>query len=194
MNPLLLPLLLLQAPSPAPWRPVAVSSLGGPAQAQVAQAQAAKGKLAQALMGRLQAEMKAHGPAAAVEVCRSEAPLLAAEVGRSEGLRIGRTSDRLRNPANTGPEWAQPLLATRPAEATFALGPKGELGAILPIRLQASCLACHGESAKLAPGVVDALRKAYPKDQATGYHEGDLRGWFWVEVPAKSPSQNPTQH
>ena len=116
------------------------------------------------------------------------------QVGRSEGLRVGRTSDRLRNPANTGPEWAQPLLATRPAEATFALGPKGELGAILPIRLQASCLACHGESAKLAPGVVDALRKAYPKDQATGYHEGDLRGWFWVEVPAKSPSQNPTQH
>ena len=27
------------------------------------------------------------------------------------------------------------------------------------------------------------LAKEYPADQATGFKENDLRGWFWVEVP-----------
>jgi hypothetical protein len=45
--------------------------------------------------------------------------------------------------------------------------------------------------------VVTAAHAAkYPKDQATGFKEGDLRGWFWVEVPpsastsANLPSKN----
>jgi len=27
------------------------------------------------------------------------------------------------------------------------------------------------------------LAAKYPMDQATGFKEGDLRGWFWIEVP-----------
>ncbi|MEM1451902.1 MAG: hypothetical protein AAF726_11860 [Planctomycetota bacterium] len=33
-------------------------------------------------------------------------------------------------------------------------------------------------------GVGKALARAYPDDLATGYTEGDVRGWFWVEVPS----------
>jgi mono/diheme cytochrome c family protein len=54
----------------------------------------------------------------------------------------------------------------------------------MPITISAQCLACHGARDRLAPGVADALAKLYPKDNATGYDDGDLRGWFWVEVPA----------
>ena len=39
-----------------------------------------------------------------------------------------------------------------------------------------------GEGAGIAADVLDALKKNYPDDQATGFEEGDLRGWFWVEV------------
>jgi hypothetical protein len=29
------------------------------------------------------------------------------------------------------------------------------------------------------------LDELYPHDRAVGYRTGDLRGWFWVEVPKK---------
>jgi hypothetical protein len=32
--------------------------------------------------------------------------------------------------------------------------------------------------------VKEALAEHYPEDQATGFQEGDLRGWFCIEVPA----------
>ena len=47
------------------------------------------------------------------------------------------------------------------------------------------CLQCHGKVDDLAPEVRDVLAKNYPQDRATGFAAGDLRGWFWVEVPAK---------
>jgi len=31
--------------------------------------------------------------------------------------------------------------------------------------------------------VREQLSTHYPDDAATGYQAGDLRGWFWVEVP-----------
>jgi hypothetical protein len=36
--------------------------------------------------------------------------------------------------------------------------------------------------------VRQALLQRYPEDRAIGYAEGDLRGWFWVEVP-KPPAE-----
>jgi len=59
----------------------------------------------------------------------------------------------------------------------------GSLGVVMPIVVGSSCLACHGDPGAMEAVVREAIAKAYPKDQATGYKEGDLRGWFWVEVP-----------
>jgi hypothetical protein len=28
------------------------------------------------------------------------------------------------------------------------------------------------------------LAKTYPGDRATGFAAGELRGWFWLEIPA----------
>jgi hypothetical protein len=36
---------------------------------------------------------------------------------------------------------------------------------------------------RLSPAVREELKERYPADQATGFKDGDLRGWFWVEVP-----------
>ena len=60
----------------------------------------------------------------------------------------------------------------------------GTLGVLTPIQMASSCLTCHGGPEDLGEGVADALAKHYPEDAATGFAEGELRGWFWVESPA----------
>ncbi len=123
------------------------------------------------------------GAAGAIGVCKEQAPKIAQAVAREKGVMIGRTSEKLRNPANAAPSWAASLLADQPADARLAANTDGSLGVTLPIKLAANCLACHGNPDTMDPAVKAAIAAKYPKDQATGFKEGDLRGWFWVEVP-----------
>jgi hypothetical protein len=123
------------------------------------------------------------GPAAAIRVCKDEAPQIAREVGQQYGVSIGRTSFRLRNPNNTPPEWAIAMIEQRVEEPQFVELANNQLGALLPIKLQPVCLMCHGPAEQLGDDVRSELAKQYPDDQATGFADGDLRGWFWVEVP-----------
>ena len=125
------------------------------------------------------------GPANAIDVCRLEAPALADEHS-AEGVKMGRSSHRLRNPANSGPVWVQEVIEawlTEPADRTPRTRSldAGREGYVEPILTQALCLACHGSS--LDPAVSAALASHYPDDQATGFEAGDLRGVFWVEYP-----------
>jgi len=125
----------------------------------------------------------AAGPAAAIDACRGEAPRLA-EKYSTAGIKVGRTSDRLRNPANAGPDWVTPTLqrwlADADAREPAVVELDGErVGYVEPIVTQPLCLACHGET--LSPAVADTIERLYPEDQATGFAAGDLRGVFWVE-------------
>lgn len=166
------------------WSPLDEAALDTEQQAQRDRALAARDAMAQALFARLDAEMRAAGPASAIAVCKEEAPRIAAQTAEKHGVRIGRTSDRLRNPANVAPDWATALLADRPDQPRFAASSNGALGALLPIRLAPNCLACHGGESDIAPSTKDALAAAFPDDHATGFAIGDVRGWFWVEAPA----------
>jgi hypothetical protein len=58
-----------------------------------------------------------------------------------------------------------------------------KVGLLRPIGVRAACLGCHGPRKQLAPAVLNELSERYPGDEATGFKEGDLRGWFWVEIP-----------
>jgi hypothetical protein len=89
----------------------------------------------------------------------------------------------LRNAANVAPEWAEPYVAEMAADPTYIAGPNGELGALLPIKLKAECQMCHGPAEEIDEAVMAAISESYPEDQAVGFVEGDLRGWFWVEAP-----------
>jgi hypothetical protein len=60
-----------------------------------------------------------------------------------------------------------------------------KVGVMRPIAHRASCSPCHGLDSQLTPKVRAELKDRYPKDHATGFKEGDLRGWLWVEVPKK---------
>ena len=145
---------------------------------------AAKDALFARLSGRLTEVMSADGPVAAISVCSREAPAIAAEVGEEQGVAIGRTSFKLRNAKNTPPDWARSVVEARVEDSQFVALPNGNTAAMLPIRLEQKCLACHGPTESIAPDVRSKLTELYPNDQATGFNEGDLRGWFWVEVPS----------
>ncbi|HET9552630.1 MAG TPA: DUF3365 domain-containing protein, partial [Anaeromyxobacteraceae bacterium] len=126
-------------------------------------------------------------PPAAVAVCAEEAPAIAAEVAAASGVAVGRTSDRLRSPANAPRPWVRPFLAEaagRPAaEARPVLVDLGDrIGLLRPVGVGAPCLKCHAEPERLSPGVRDALTGRYQADAATGYAEGDFRGFFWAEA------------
>jgi hypothetical protein len=145
----------------------------------------------QRLMAALQAGL-AQGPDRAIDACRVEAPAIAAASG-GPGVTVGRSSHRLRNPANAPRPWVQPLLdgfVASPATAApraVAL-PGGGVGYVEPIVLQPMCLTCHG--ATLAPAVQARIAALYPRDEATGFAPGDLRGVFWIEfAPGEVPAR-----
>lgn len=135
------------------------------------------------LKAALQDGMKA-GPVEAVGACSTAAPSIAAGLS-VDGVVMGRSSHKLRNPENTPPQWLSGSL-NRFAEGEQQ-GPlvieleDGRYGYAEPIATQGMCLTCHGEA--LAPEISARISEAYPEDQATGFREGDLRGVFWVEFP-----------
>ena len=147
-------------------------------------AESARDALAKRMMGRVSEAVAAGGHTNAVEVCNKEAPAITRAVAEEYGVKIGRVSDRMRNAESRPPAWVEPIIAERPGLATQRRDGEGNLQAIFPILIAQPCLACHGAEEELAPGVKDALARLYPDDEATGYSIGDLRGWFWVEVPA----------
>ncbi len=127
------------------------------------------------------------GPVNAIAVCQLEAPKLA-DAASSGGVRVGRTSQKLRNPANAPKPWMKPLLDRyeidpESREPIAVLVDEDTVGYIEPIFIQPLCVACHGET--LEPELAAKLDELYPNDQARGYAAGDLRGVFWVELPRR---------
>lgn len=134
------------------------------------------------LSGALMDAMASGGPAAAITVCKTKAPEIAEEVSRLHDLRIGRTGVRLRNLNNTAPGWAAKMTEDMIDNPQFVSLSNGGSAALLPIKMQAMCLMCHGPEEQLVPEIKTKLSELYPDDRATGFQEGELRGWFWIEM------------
>jgi len=131
------------------------------------------------------------GPGSAISFCHLDATFLAQKVGKTEGIAVGRTSDRLRNPTNAPKAWAADLVkanAGRPARSVegFAVDLGDKVGVLRPIAERPMCAGCHGPADGLSPAVKSTLADLYPVDRAVGFKEGEIRGWFWVEMPKRS--------
>jgi hypothetical protein len=126
------------------------------------------------------------GAVNAISVCKDQAPAIADSLFVDD-VRIGRTSHRLRNPANTAPEWVDAVLKTyledesNRSSRVVPLANNRE-GYVEPIMTKPLCLACHGET--LAPDIAAQIERMYPEDEATGFKVDELRGVYWVEYPA----------
>jgi hypothetical protein len=131
------------------------------------------------------------GPARAMSFCHLDATTIIQRLGRQEGIAAGRTSDRLRNPTNAPKPWAAALVsanAGRPARSVegFAVDLGDKVGVLRPIVERPMCAGCHGPAERLAPGVDTVLKNIYPVDRAVGFADGEIRGWFWVEMPKRA--------
>lgn len=166
-------------------------SMGEPAATEAAWVKTSRSAAADfsaSLRAKLQAGLQ-QGPVVAIEVCHREAPAIAAEVGAKYGLRLRRTSVRVRNTDNA-PNASDQLILERLAARLGAgesaaqvefIDDRGDAGTTLakPLVTDALCLVCHGKS--ISPEVSAAIRVRYPQDEATGFSLGELRGALLVE-------------
>jgi hypothetical protein len=177
----------VESASAPEWSTVEAIDMTATQKAQQELAAAATNALASELLGELEAALASGGGPAGIQACREKAPEIAARVSQQFGLKIGRTSHRLRSPNNTPPAWAEVQIANQVAEPTYLAGSGGQFAALLPIRLKAECQMCHGPAEAIDEDIQRAIAAFYPNDQAVGFAEGDLRGWIWVEVPPGEP-------
>jgi hypothetical protein len=141
-----------------------------------------------ATSNELTSALASGGPGDAIQVCHLSATTLIQRLGRDEGIAAGRTSARLRTPSNAPKPWAAPIVkqyadAKAASVDGFAVDLGDKVGVMRPVAHRAICSACHGVDEKLNARVREELKDRYPVDRATGFRDGDLRGWIWVEVP-----------
>lgn len=130
------------------------------------------------------------GADTAIKSCHIDSLLMTQRFAR-EGAVAGRTSDRLRNPTNTPRPWAADLVKANAGRRArdvegFAVDLGDKVGLLRPISQRPICANCHGPVDRLSPGVRAVLADRYPADKAVGFTEGEIRGWFWVEIPKRS--------
>ncbi len=130
--------------------------------------------------------MQQGGPVNALTVCNTEAGPIAQALEKESGWKVGRTSFRLRNPANAPDAWEKRGLQQfadqwqgQPLEYYAWVNEGKTFRYMKSIAVKPPCLACHGEH--LAPEMMEKLQVLYPQDQATGYKAGELRGAFTLE-------------
>jgi hypothetical protein len=145
------------------------------------------------LLVALQDEIAKTGPEGAVPVCKDMAPKMAGEISQQTGWKIKRVSLKARNDARATPdEWEKAVLEDFDKRAAAGESPakleKGEkigneyrFAKALPV--QPLCLSCHGPAEQISPAVKTVLGNHYPKDQATGYSVGQIRGVISVRKP-----------
>ncbi len=153
---------------------------------EMEQAKNALQPLKEQLVDALTGALEEGGPESAIAVCREKAPQIAAELS-VDGVQMGRTSHKLRNPENAPQPWVEPLLAayledpenSKPRAVRLD---DSRIGYVEPIYAMSFCLSCHGPS--IEPALQETIQSLYPEDQAIGFHMNDVRGLFWVTLPS----------
>jgi len=149
----------------------------------------------------LQAELKgaidANGPVAAIGLCNEKAPQIQSRHAAGEKWTLGRTSLKLRNPANAPNAWEQTILQSFEERKAAGEDPANIDHAAIVMRdgkrviqymkaipTRELCLNCHG-GAEVKPEVAAKLAEFYPGDKARGFKVGDIRGAFTIVQPAE---------
>lgn len=164
-------------------------------QEALAQARFVARELSSGLQKLLGEELAKGGFPGAVKVCSEKAQTVSGEFNAAVGASARRVSLRFRNP-NSEPDpyetavlrhWQQlhgrQTLPEESAEVVKERGGSRHLRYMKPIVVQAMCLNCHGAPEQIAPEVKTILGARYPRDLATGYVAGDLRGAVSVRIP-----------
>lgn len=147
------------------------------------------------VVGTVKENLNKTTPHETVDICREKLPGMVKEARDKTGWNIRRVSLKTRNAERGTPdEWETRML--KDFEKRAAAGEKRdqlEAGEIFQtsegrvfrymkaLPIQEACLTCHGDAAKLTPELKAKLATLYPKDQATGYELGQIRGALTVK-------------
>jgi hypothetical protein len=185
-NSLLFSLLLATLVQPA--------TAGESAEQWIVESRALTESMANELKSELAKALNDGGAVAAISVCKTRAPEIAARLSNDSGATVRRTALKVRNPANAPDEMEHMVLrqfalelatgkVEGPLEAAFEMNRGGEKERryMKAIPTDAVCLTCHGE--KIAPELAAVITREYPQDLATGFKLGSLRGAFSVIWP-----------
>lgn len=175
---------MLAAQTPATWPITAAPANLRPL---VARADLMIATMHDAVLRELADTFEAGGPDTAILSCHIESVLVAQRLAR-EGVAAGRTSHRLRNPTNAPRHWAADLVKANAGRMArdlggFAVDLGDKVGVLRPIAQRPVCANCHGPVENLSATVRRELAERYPADKAVGFKVGEIRGWYWLELP-----------
>lgn len=134
--------------------------------------------------------------AEAAEVCSNFAQQMTKDYSEEKGIYIHRVSLKLLNSLNRPDKFEKKHLKTfdqlRSENQTvgeyYEVVEKGDeriVRYMKPVIIQESCLKCHGDSSQIPAEIKKILFAKYPKNRATGYKIGDVRGAISVRMPLK---------
>lgn len=158
-------------------------------QAYLERGKAIAGATFTALSTKLQAALQEGGVANAIGYCQLNAFPLVDSLSEVHGAEIRRTSLKVRNPEDTPTAAERTVLETYAAQdaAGEQLAPmvqaleNQQVAFFAPIRTNAFCLQCHGVPGEtISPTDYELIKEYYPKDEAIGYQDGDLRGMWSI--------------
>lgn len=154
----------------------------------------AKGQqIASAVFGTLSAEvsksMQAAGVAATIAYCNVQAYPITDSLAAIHQAKIKRTSHKVRNLQNAPDSLETVILGQylRLQQQGLEMPPRvvqeGEkVHFFAPILLAQPCLACHGIVGEtLDENDLAVIQQHYPKDKATGFAAGELRGIWSIQ-------------
>ena len=143
-----------------------------------------KGVLGKNLMNAINTQ----GTEKAIEFCSTKAIVLTDSMSIAFNASIKRVSDKPRNPINMANDNETAFINELKQKISKGekMTPKftesdGKITGYFPIETNAMCLQCHGsKDLDINPNVLKKIAQLYPKDQATGYKENQIRGIFVV--------------
>jgi hypothetical protein len=151
---------------------------------------AAAAGLGEVLKQLLSEELRRGGFEGAVKSCSESAQVVTEEYAHEKGMEIRRVSLKYRNRKDQPDEWESARLREwasgggPPKEVFETVTENGKryLRYLKPITIQPMCLSCHGAPEQVPAEVAALLNERYPRDKATGYKAGELRGAFSVTL------------
>ena len=143
-----------------------------------------KGVLGKNLMNAINKQ----GTEKAIEFCSTKAIVIIDSMGVALNATIKRVSDKPRNPHNLANEDEIAFInklkekISKSEKLTSKITESnGKTIGYFPIETNAMCLQCHGsKNSDIKSKVLKKIVQLYPKDQANGYKENQIRGIFVV--------------
>jgi hypothetical protein len=118
----------------------------------------------------------------ALSKCSLKAMPLTEEISK-QGIEVGRVSLKNRNPKNKPQDWMLKTIEAYHQKKitdpyTVVQIDNEKHGILRPITTMPVCLKCHGSN--IDEKLKFKLNILYPADKATGYKNGEIRGFFYA--------------